>query len=699
MRRVANLIPELSFIDHRRKVGGSRLFRTASWLESDYLEPKWKCAFAHQVKPVYVDFGVHIDDGTLLTDPCNIGLEHSFKSILCAQDRSGIELASRTLKLEFEEARHIIDYILLNSSVFKLAEHGLSLITKNDVIALLTCLHGECTAKYNLYQPDVHGTEWLKTISTKITSYEVKEIISKLPWIAEIECEQLLQLCDEELISARCYLFKNGFYKEPNNHDGRPFKWSVNSDKIFSAVYANRILGNPRFVNTALQESLCFQPSDGYMKEYPAANKRTGIGDGISSENSAHYKKVISRIAVISKAGLNTISKEAISVLNDQTIMEELNTKAVGRFAILSPDVVFPAFKNAVEFYLEYGEDILNSYINMVRRSVEKRTSVNDIASSELNACLTPKMKQLGVIRWSNVIPTVGGYVNNDLSSTRNQFFDDLRANKGLKELFHVLLGSIWLIIATLTARRSKEIIELPPERCLIKTGSVYHILFLLRKRNSGEIREEVTRPIPKIVARGLKSLLRLHKELLKLGCNIDVFEPSLFAGPSFKDFLCRSVNPDIYLSRFADYFELPLNDAGERYYPGTHQLRRFFAIVFFWVEGFGGLETLSWFLGHTNIENIWNYITDTTPGTILNKVRANYAAGEVRGGDDAASDLRTLLKVHFGISKFSLMDSDDIADYIEQELIHNNVKIDPVFFETPDGTKYKILIRVTCQI
>jgi hypothetical protein len=80
-------------------------------------------------------------------------------------------------------------------------------------------------------------------------------------------------------------------------------------------------------------------------------------------------------------------------------------------------------------------------------------------------------------------------------------------------------------------------------------------------------------------------------------------------------------------LNRFSDYFEVQQDSAGRRYYIRTHQMRRFFAMTFFWAGGFGGLDTLRWFLGHTNVEHVYHYITETVPGEVLRRVGAEYAS------------------------------------------------------------------------
>lgn len=47
----------------------------------------------------------------------------------------------------------------------------------------------------------------------------------------------------------------------------------------------------------------------------------------------------------------------------------------------------------------------------------------------------------------------------------------------------------------------------------------------------------------------------------------------------------------------FYDFTEVECEN-NKRFYMRQHQLRRFFAMAFFWGNGFGSMDTLRWFLG-----------------------------------------------------------------------------------------------------
>ncbi|CAI1531505.1 Uncharacterised protein [Serratia quinivorans] len=118
--------------------------------------------------------------------------------------------------------------------------------------------------------------------------------------------------------------------------------------------------------------------------------------------------------------------------------------------------------------------------------------------------------------------------------------------------------------------------------------------------------------------------------------------------------------------------------------------------MTFFWGSGFGGLDTLRWFLGHTNIEHVYHYITETVPGEVLRRVSAEFASEALNSGQSNTTNLGILLEKRYGLSSFSIMQSDEVADYIEDLMMEGMLKIEPVFIDTPEGKRYEIIFKIT---
>src|SRR6185437_10835464 len=119
-------------------------------------------------------------------------------------------------------------------------------------------------------------------------------------------------------------------------------------------------------------------------------------------------------------------------------------------------------------------------------------------------------------------------------------------------------------------------------------------------------------------------------------------------------------------LDYFSDYFELPGEKPGTRYYIRQHQLRRFFAMVFFWSGSFGGLDTLRYFLGHANLEHVYRYITENTPGAVLRAVKAEWASKVLLIGQEVSSGLGEFVQRVYRIADFRLLTEEELSEYIE---------------------------------
>ena len=79
---------------------------------------------------------------------------------------------------------------------------------------------------------------------------------------------------------------------------------------------------------------------------------------------------------------------------------------------------------------------------------------------------------------------------------------------------------------------------------------------------------------------------------------------------PSNDDYIPEHLYSDSMqscLNYFSDWSGVPLID-GKRWYATEHQFRRLFAIIYFSLTNEEGIEELSWFLGHENLEMTFGY-------------------------------------------------------------------------------------------
>ena len=169
----------------------------------------------------------------------------------------------------------------------------------------------------------------------------------------------------------------------------------------------------------------------------------------------------------------------------------------------------------------------------------------------------------------------------------------------------------------------------------------------------------------------------------------------SLFSIPSIKNIFAfnTSVTNTTYsenIDFFIDYIQGELKD-GKRYYIRQHQLRRFFAMCFFWGSGFGSLDTLRWFMGHTNVEHVYHYITESTSGEVLRNVKTQFLLENV----EKYENLLSLIKNRYNTEKFDLIDSEDLEFYINDLLENEQIIVEPEFMLDNKQENYKIIVKV----
>ena len=140
-------------------------------------------------------------------------------------------------------------------------------------------------------------------------------------------------------------------------------------------------------------------------------------------------------------------------------------------------------------------------------------------------------------------------------------------------------------------------------------------------------------------------------------------------------------VNANTYnkhIDAMCDYFETNLveyeNGEIRRNYIREHQLRRFFAMVFFWSKRSKEAECLRWMLGHSDLEHLYHYISESETGAILNETKATVILQGIkdkakeRESIDNIDKLEGIINQRYGIKqKASVLIStvsDAIADY-----------------------------------
>ena len=253
--------------------------------------------------------------------------------------------------------------------------------------------------------------------------------------------------------------------------------------------------------------------------------------------------------------------------------------------------------------------------------------------------------------------------------------------------------GGVQIVVAALMARRQTELASLKAEECLDETRR--WLVFGLAKstRNLEGRRVRIARPIDEMAVEMIEKLIEIQRAYLDAGLiskfgllydTVCLLDPANFvSSANYKQSLVHSV--DI----FCDYFETPVRDDGKRYYIRTHQLRRFFAMSFFWGSGFGGMDTLRWFLGHADPEHLYRYITENTPGEVLRHAKAQFLSETL----EEHEGLRELISSRYGTDDFTLLSTDELEEYIDDLISNGEVEVEPEFIEDGSGRSYRLMV------
>lgn len=688
---------ELSFLEYYLQAPLDR-YSDARFLMSDFDAWVWELDFG-QENPLLVNWHVNLPDGKPLTSP-----EHSvtltiFKKWVLLQDSveagAGLEVAIQTRQKRVRRVLHLIDFLLLNANELQIAEYGLELVTEDEARLLLATIHSHTRLAFGLYSWGERLTDWLRREIKLIDPLLLADAISKKSALSGPtlpEEDRMLSLSDDELIQARALIYVKGWYnKSLNSYD---YKLTPNTARLSEAVFQCAVCA-PAKMPVPLELAAGFR--DSYHRELAHVPCRTNEFRGDAPMDDIKFGQYLSAFRSI---GLLTaidlpISTPMLDALTSATpLSQNAEFSTVGRTRTLPQSIVFDSAKNAIEFTKYYGADIVDSYLRLAERASKAEMTIMEFAKqADISPFLTRKLKLLGVRGW--IVTCEQG------NGKTADYFVRIRKNEGLYELIRVLYGSVQMVVGVLMARRAGELVDLMVGTCLNKRRT--HLVFENRKSGTLGIREKEARPIPPEAAEMIGHLERLQKGLKKQ--NLIDETSNLFAYPTMPGMLVKLRHPQFCANfdYFCDYTQTLCDLKGRRFYIRQHQLRRFFAMLFFWGGRYGMLDTLRWFMGHTDIEHLYRYITETTSGKALKSVKAAYVVDSVRcGGQEFSNDdtktLQDLLEERFKTRQFELLDTEELEEQIEDWLDEGVVNVEPEFWENDEGQQYRILVKVVVR-
>jgi hypothetical protein len=517
-----------------------------------------------------------------------------------------------------------------------------------------------------VYEIDKRTKVLLDNASDGVSDAEVQVFKERYPYLSQgiAEDEIFLSLAERE--KACAWLFEQGYYQ-----NGEAIKYVGNGAALGELLFDGKMLYHD--INLPSYAEL-------HLKE-PKRNSEYRAVDNKDTSSGTTQRNVSTYIEAIRLIHTNLEREDAanLSILSERVSAGNISRlvlmKKQGRTRTLPPKFVFNLIRQCYEFAKEHLPTEEGS-VTLLDETLTLLSKARSKSAVKHSNTLRPKQCSLA---WNeelhrDMVGSERGHwfqkeainylsseylakgikqVQSFAESIENRH-ERIRVNESLFDLFSVLQGAIQVLVGAIMARRQDELIKLkshgnlsPNVNPFSEEGvkAEYSLLFKVKKTGSKGVNATIERPIPQSIAKLIWQLEQFNIKASEL--NLSKGKLSLFNNLNSKYCQLSRVSHKTYnahLDYLCDYLETDLvrYDSGEyrRNYVRQHQLRRFFAMAFFWSKGFDGLDALRWMLGHSDMEHLYHYISESETGAVLNGAKASVI---VRGVVDSASELAKL--------------------------------------------------------
>ena len=288
---------------------------------------------------------------------------------------------------------------------------------------------------------------------------------------------------------------------------------------------------------------------------------------------------------------------------------------------LMPVNISLHALSSALKFARKYGAPLrqyltdlskceYNKFLNLgISHSTSLRYSPELIKYAFQNTPIPEALTELNITSWTS----------------KGNKFDSINDHSGMSACAAVILytASIWILLASFTTGRTRSLQTLKRD-CFQQSpiDELFDLVLKIPKSSERLELEELHRPIPDLIYdyglefAALASELEARKSIEESDRNSFLFgkilsyrsiatqrfnDTSVYKYPLGEDYINEA------LGLFQDWTDSPLLE-GKRWYPSTHQFRRLFAVLYFNFSDQTGLEELSWFMGHSNLDQTFHY-------------------------------------------------------------------------------------------
>lgn len=367
-----------------------------------------------------------------------------------------------------------------------------------------------------------------------------------------------------------------------------------------------------------------------YTAEYPNANEKDFDIEFDLSPSEKTITNEISKLECLykSRPAQHYPFKHSVNknFSNGHSLFEQ--TIPPEKTSLIPVDIALHALSSSLFFVRNYGpgirelfKELANSEkssiteLRLTPSQVERNTS--KIKAHAFSTTKIPtSLSDLNITSWE-----VDG-------SFENISHDQLRKELSLGTVILLYVASMWLLLASFSAGRKLSLTNLK-RNCFQQSpiDGLFDIVMRIPKSSERFELEDAFRPIPDLIFDyGLEFASFVSELEERQGFFFDEAEVFLFGrilslhsydafGYSNKETNTDPVHQyalsgdTIYkaICFFQDWTESPLINE-KRWYPSNHQFRRLFAVLYFNFSDESGLEELSWFMGHSSLEQTFHY-------------------------------------------------------------------------------------------
>jgi len=327
---------------------------------------------------------------------------------------------------------------------------------------------------------------------------------------------------------------------------------------------------------------------------------------------------------VIQKHSFNHSPRELFSA--GHSILDSLNPPQ--KTKIIPAHIALHAMSNALYFVRKFGSE-LKCYLNSLWAAERNAIEALHISPSQIirntkvirkhafaNTCMPNSLKELKITTWEYQ------------EAFENLSHNWIRNNLSVESAILLYVASMWILLASFTSSRRQSLNTLK-RNCfrLSPIDGLFDITLRIPKSSERLELEDVHRPIPDLIFDyGIEfslfvtqleerqgyffnesdvylfgKILSLHSSSSFNHANHNIEKTDFYKFPLSGDTIYKA------LSFFQDWSQSPLID-NKRWYPAQHQFRRLFAVLYFNFSDNNGLEELSWFMGHSSLEQTFHY-------------------------------------------------------------------------------------------